>query len=109
MELVRKILLIIEASPIKRGSITIEIDGYSDEEISYHIQILKEHGIIEAADYNATTRYCWRAKKLTWDGHDYLDAIRDDTRWEKIKAWISSAGKILTIETIKQAVDALFM
>jgi len=93
---------------VTKGSIPIEVNGYTDDEISYHIQLLNENGFIDAADHNTSNRYCWRAKKLTWIGHDYLDAIRDDNRWEKVKAWVADAGKILTMETMKQVVDALF-
>ena len=51
----------------------------------------------------------WRATGLTWEGHDYIAAIRDEARWQKVKEWIKSTGKILTIETLKQAVKELFL
>ncbi|MBS3776710.1 MAG: DUF2513 domain-containing protein [Bacteroidales bacterium] len=52
---------------------------------------------------------CWIATGLTWAGHDYIEAIKDDKRWQKVKEWIRNSGKILTLETIKQAVQALFL
>lgn len=109
MELVREILLTIEKSPTTRGTIPIKIAGFTDDEISHHIELLFKSGLIEASDNCTLSRYCWLAKKLTWQGHDILDAIRDDNRWEKAKQHVLTLGKIVTVETIKQAVSTLFL
>jgi len=48
-------------------------------------------------------------KKITWEGHDFIDAIQDSNRWSKVKIYLKESGKIITIETIKNAVKHLFM
>lgn len=108
MELIRKILITIEYSNQTQGLILLKFDGYSDDQISYHVKILYEQGIIEAIDCSSMTEFEWRAKGLMWEGHDYIDAISDEARWQKVKDWIKSTGKILTMETLKQAVQELF-
>ena len=109
MELVRKILIAIEESNCTMGFITLNFDNYSDEQISYHVKLLRENGLIEAVDASSTDGIAWMPTGLTWEGHDYIEAIKDDTRWQKVKKWISDNGKLITIETIKQGVQALFM
>ena len=46
--------------------------------------------------------------RLTWEGHNFIDAIRDDGSWQKVKDWIKEAGKILTIEILKKAISTRF-
>ncbi|MHC4098630.1 MAG: DUF2513 domain-containing protein [Planctomycetota bacterium] len=108
MELIRKILITLQDSNQTQGSIPLKFDGYSDDQISYHVKILAEQGIIAANNCSSMKNFAWRAKGLTWEGHDYIDAIRDEARWQKVKEWIKSTGKILTMETLKQAVKELF-
>jgi DNA-binding transcriptional ArsR family regulator len=108
MELIRKILIALEDSNRTQGVIPLKFDGYSEDQISYHVKILAEEGIITAIDYSNSSGFEWIAKGLTWDGHDYIDAIRDEGSWQKVKEWIKSTGKVLTMETLKQAVKELF-
>ena len=108
MELIRKILITLEESEKTQGWTPLKFKGYSDDQISYQVKILAKQGIIEATDCSSMNNFAWEAKGLTWDGHDYIEAIRDDARWEKVKDWIKNAGKILTMETLKQAVTELF-
>jgi len=108
MELIRRILVALEDSEQTRGVIPLQFDGYSDEQISYHVKILAEQGIISATDCSTRDGFVWKAKGLTWHGHDCVEAIRDEGRWQKVKDWVKNAGKILTIETMKEAVKALF-
>ena len=109
MELIRKILITLEDSDQTQGQIPLKFDGYSEDEISYHVKILDEQGIITATNCSSMKNFEWRATGLTWEGHDYIAAIRDEARWQKVKEWIKSTGKILTIETLKQAVKELFL
>jgi len=108
MELIRKILVAIEDHPKAQGSIPLHFDDYSDYDVSYHVKLLADHGLIEASDCSTMRDFCWQAKRLSWDGHDFIDAIRDDSRWKSAKRWVLDAGKTLTIETLKLAVKALF-
>ncbi len=108
MELIRKILVAIEDSNQTQGYIPLQFESYTEDQISYHVKLLADRGIISAIDCSSKTSFVWRAKALTWDGHDYIEAIRDDARWQKVKDWIKNAEKILTIETMKEAIKELF-
>ena len=41
---------------------------------------------------------------LTWDGHDFLDAIRSDTVWQEAKETVQAKGldiQSLTLDVVK--------
>jgi hypothetical protein len=108
MELIRKILVAIEEYPNPLGFIPLTFDGYSDQDVSYHVQLLASNGLIEATDCSTMRGFSWRAKRLNWDGHDFIEAIRDDSRWKRAKEWVVETGKTLSIESLKLAVKTLF-
>jgi hypothetical protein len=85
MTLAREVLLATEAHPPGRGPANIQVPGFSPEQVSYHVKIMAEAGLIEALDASASGNFDWRPTSLTWQGHEFLDAVRNDTvcarRW----------------------------
>lgn len=93
MDLVRLLLLKLEeTSDDPRLWIDLEIPNYTSEEVSYHIMILNEAGLIEACDLSTMGRgnSIWRPKRLTSSGHEFLDAARNESIWNKAKEKASS-------------------
>ncbi|WP_404403835.1 DUF2513 domain-containing protein [Jeotgalibacillus malaysiensis] len=92
VELLKKILLYIELDqqPDKL-KYNITIDNYDSKVISYHIKLLVEAGFLEGKDLGFDI-YLWGAKSLTNSGHDFLDAIRNDTIWNKTQDEIKRQG-----------------
>ena len=94
MELIRERLLEIEtngASPI--GWVEgIEIPGYSTEQINHHVWLLWEAGFIDALDNSSQGNPCYYPRCLTWQGHEFLDAIRNRDIWQKTKDIVGKAG-----------------
>jgi len=45
---------------------------------------------------------CFAVGSLTWDGNDYLDKVRDDSQWTKVKNIIIEKGLPLAIDTLFQ-------
>ena len=92
MDLVRPILLRIEESnnDSRLGINDLEIPGYSSAEVSYHVMILNEAGLIETYHLSTMANDIWRPKRLTWSGHEFLDAARNDSIWKKAKEKASS-------------------
>lgn len=105
MELVRKILLLVE-----NGNPDEKIDNYSDDEIKYHRALVEKAGLAEGKILEGPTEIPRdaRLKNLTWVGHDFIDAIKSESDWEKVKAFLQKTGKQINIETIKIAVIQLF-
>ncbi len=92
MDLVREILQQIEAWPNAQGWIEFDLPDRSLEEVIYHIEIMAKAGLIEAHDASTLARSYWKAKKLTWNGHEFLEAARSDTIWQRAKALMAEKG-----------------
>lgn len=110
MDLCRAILLEIAGHPSPLTSnafLKIEIDGYSQEQIWYHIKLLSQAGLMEAIDYTTQRQAEWLARDLTWQGHEFLDAYRDNTRWQTSKQILQKAVGSLTLEGLKQLIPKL--
>lgn len=92
-DLVRDILLAIEASDaVPMGWITLELPERSKEEMSYHVMLLDEAGLIEGQDLSTKGDFEWQPTRLTYKGHEFLETIRDGEVWNRTKAGAEKAG-----------------
>lgn len=109
MDLIRLILLEIEKEYVSTALINLKIDGYDQETIAYHCKILYEKGFVSnySSQYADNMLYYFAVGALTWDGADYLDSIRDDSHWFKVKKTITDKGLPLMIDTIKTVSTAI--
>lgn len=108
MDLIRKVVLAAEAGPPFP-----KIEGYTEDAIKYHQMLAIQHGLLDGAVLKVHTHPteipgAVVIKDVTWEGHDFIDAIREDTNWTKVKSFLADAGKQLTIETVKFAVLRLY-
>lgn len=94
MELIRQIALRIEEAPGGFAPHPFEVDGYSDEQVGYHVLLMIEGGLLHGIDLTAMDDPTPQAvpSRLTWEGHEFIDAAREPTRWEKTKALLARAG-----------------
>src|SRR5690348_2080888 len=94
MDLVRKILLACEAVASGYAPSPLVVEGYTDEQIGFHVMLMAQAGLLSADDQ--TSSGCkspsWMAHSLTWDGYEFLDAARDEKTWNKAKAAVSTVG-----------------
>lgn len=81
----------------------VSVEGHSEEEISYHVMLLQEAGLIEAINVSSYERMCWRPKHLTYAGNEFLAAAESDTVWNKAKSMVWAGTKTITLEALKQA------
>lgn len=58
------------------------ISGRSLEEVSYHLTLLIEAGYVDGAVLASNTLVI---RRLTWNGHEFLDSLRDPNIWAKTK------------------------
>jgi hypothetical protein len=94
MDLIREILLQVEARPTAQSIDLVEVPGHEQEEISYHVKLLADAGYLEAHDLRSLgpDGFKYAPSALTNDGHDFLDAARNNTVWEKTKAKLVEIG-----------------
>jgi hypothetical protein len=101
MDLVRQILLQIEAAQQPRGPVKLTIPGHSEEEVSYHVKLPAQAGLITAVDNSTMQSVSWQAAGLTWPGHEFLDSIKNETVWDKTKAVVKEKGGAISFEVLK--------
>jgi hypothetical protein len=99
MDLVRQVLLQIEAAPYGGAWIELSLPDHSDEEVTYHIKLLAEASLIEAINLSSHGNLVWQPQCLTWAGHEFLEAARDESRWKKAKSMVleKSGGMLFSV------------
>ena len=107
MDFVRKILFAVENSP-DEGIVNFTIEPFSREQIIYHIRLLQDAELIEGtlvgSDNAGILRY--GIDRMTWAGHEFLDACRNEGRWIKAKEIFSNLDGV-TFDVSKQVLVSL--
>ena len=111
MDLIRNILLQIEVSDRDPSyGVPIKADGYDDKTISYHVWLLINAGLVQGDDCSSADGFNWQPTRLTWNGQEFLQAIKDDTLWNKAKEKILKPTASWTfsvlMEWLKQEIKA---
>jgi hypothetical protein len=108
MDLVRKILFSLEAEPQGYHKGQLRIDGYPNEEINYHVFLMGEAGLLAVINMTHLGSSSPEAMplNLTWWGHDFLDACRDEGRWNRAKEIFAQMGGV-TFDVAKQVLVSL--
>lgn len=110
-ECIRDLLLFVESSntpSVNESEIQNFIDNtdYTKPDIIYTIQKLQEAGYLNAnIKYGDNTVYWYSISSITYDGHQFLDTIRDDSVWEAAKQK-TSVLKDVSINIISQVAVA---
>lgn len=90
----RELLFVLEGEKDWRVHLTSVIAPKdTDEKKAYHVMLLCDAGYM--------TTVSGHIYRMTSSGHDYLDAIRDDTVWAKIKDVTASVGGV-TLGVMKE-------
>lgn len=88
-DLIREILLQIEATPVGQFTSKISYDGANPETIMSHVALLIEAGLVDGPTLKTNSGGIMaKPTGLTWAGHDFLDSIRDESLWQKAKTTI---------------------
>lgn len=96
MGLMRALLLKLEVINEDRYGVyiytseDIQIDGYLWAQIIYHYELAAEAGLVEMGGTEFIGKLMF--KRLTWAGHDFVDAVRDDDIWNRTKKGALAAG-----------------
>ncbi len=104
MDLIRDILL--RAANADFGVLSSEafaIEGYDARTVAAHFELLDEAGLVDA-DLLTLERsgvHSGKVLRVTWAGHDYLDAVRDATVWRKVKKTLGDKLGSAPVDVVK--------
>jgi Hypothetical protein (DUF2513) len=103
MDLIRYILLEIEEKESTTSWTTLSLEGYSDEQVNYHLDLLDQVGFLEVKKL-INERHMVR--NLTMRGHDFLDNAKNESVWNKTKAVIKDHGGSASMQVILEVLKA---
>ena len=109
-ELARKLLFFLEAKPTPEAVECPRIEGYDDLTIKYHLLLLAQAKLIDFEPELTKTGRIIRvlAFNPSWQGHDFLDAVRNERVWSQVKAQASEKGTALPFDVLKTlAIEAV--
>lgn len=96
MDLIRALLLKIAADPSLDGTRYYilrpsDVPGeHSQEEVNYHIDQLFEARLIAGNPKSDLPQ----VSRLTWQGHEFVDNIRDDGVWRNVKERLKGLSSV---------------
>ena len=98
MDLVRDLLIRLEALPIGIGEAhmlmvsgpPLLLAGEDANEVFYNMRLLANAGFLDLTDGQPALGF--GIKGLTWQGHDFLDSVRDPEIWRRTKEGAQKAG-----------------
>jgi hypothetical protein len=104
MDLVREVLIAIEQDPAFDGLCQMQPDGpnplgisdFSFAQVAYHLALLIDAGMVVGKSGMRMPIIT----RLTWQGHEFCDTVRDPAIWAKTKKGASAAGGF-TIDLLK--------
>src|ERR1043165_1581927 len=108
LNLIRSILLDIEASPPGEPIRGFQYDGREDAEILEHVQLLFDAGFIHGkvrkghvGQLNACVVH-----RMTWAGQEFLAKAKNDTIWKKVLAQAEEKGMSTSMTVIGGLLEA---
>lgn len=104
LELVRKLLLEFEKLGLDdaKEARQIVLPPWTSDEVTYNCWIMWQSDLIEGIDCssNSSGRNMF-VRGLRPAGHDYIDAVRSDTVWNKVKARAAEQSLSMSIDIAK--------
>lgn len=112
-ECVRDILLLCEKSlklddngemnSLSSQDLSVSLPKYKLAEIKYTVLKLEEAGLVNATIISPDGFLVmdFRLCDISYDGHEFIESIRNDNNWGKVKALASKVGSY-SISTLQQ-------
>lgn len=109
MELLRNMILLVEDHQHGFAPREMEIDGFTQGQIAYHAYLLVDSGLAEGAESTHMGSSGPEAliTHLTWAGHDFADACRNETIWKKATSTVKEKTGSVTFDVLKEVLVSL--
>ncbi len=105
MELIRELHKFFEDKGDDKPVEVPPINGRTDSEIKYHLVLMDQAGLLRCERMRSKTdpERIIRVLpfSLTWQGHEFLDAARNDTVWNNVMKDVKSRGLSVTLSVLQ--------
>ncbi|MEI2466785.1 DUF2513 domain-containing protein [Niallia taxi] len=91
MELIRELMFLIESQDESHKELTLP-SNINREIAVYHLNLMEQAGFTKNKIVYGDNSPMWIYSSLTWNGHDFLDSIKNDSIWNKVKDGIKTKG-----------------
>ncbi|MEC0089914.1 DUF2513 domain-containing protein [Paenibacillus macquariensis] len=97
MEVIIETLKFIEENNENNPKLVIKLDNQEFGLVQYNVGLMFEHGLIHATPVKVSGSRVveYLVKGLTWEGHEFLDSVRNDNVLEKAKSLAKEKGSKL--------------
>ncbi|AJA48315.1 hypothetical protein CPAST_c22450 [Clostridium pasteurianum DSM 525 = ATCC 6013] len=108
---IRDILLYVEKNTtyeypfIAAEDLISHLKDYDEDTVNYHITKVHQGGLIDVINYR--NKVPLDVSFLSWKGHEYIDAIRDDKVWEKLKNSTKDIASVSLAILVRLAEDVI--
>jgi hypothetical protein len=108
-DLIRKILLEVQASPAGVRPFSVEFpDKYDQAVVNEHVELLIEAGLIKGKLIKGRSGVVGMAiHALTWEGHDFIQAAEKDAIWKKSLEIVKDKGGAITFDLLKELLKSV--
>ncbi len=108
MSLIRDVLLAIQDLGTAGEVTELGLPGRSRDEVGYHVALLLDAGYLDGSSIGTKgDPYGFIVRRLTWEGHEFLDLARNEPVWRKAIARVSEAGLDVSITVFKTLLTSL--
>jgi hypothetical protein len=101
MDLIRRIALAV--ADMQHGEILSDLDDVDERDFFLHASWMEEAGLVKASIHGYLEGGGSVAiSRLTWDGCEFVDAVRSDTLWKKAKTEVLKPAGSFTFGILRE-------
>lgn len=76
------------------------VEGHDRSDVEYNLRLLVDAGYVKPLK-----GLPYLVHGITWDGHEFLDAVRSDDVWSNVREKLAVLGGTASLATIKALGD----
>ncbi len=108
LDLIRKILFNVEDVPAGKTINCIDFgDAYDKATIFEHVKLLINAKYVDGKYVLHSSGGSFCINGLTWSGHDFVQASRNDTIWDAAKNKVKSIGESVAFDVFTELLKSI--
>ena len=108
-DLIRQLLLAVEQQEEPFETKDITLPDYDSDQVMYHAEILSEAGFLVGEDVSTMGIPNVLIRRMTFEGHEFLDAIRSPSVWRKTRDLVTRAGGGFAMDVVKKVAISILL